>query len=244
MVSDSAAGIYGLAYSISQIMSIFSTATQQALEPWIYSKIKHRNLQDIGNIVYFTMILDAGLNLMVIILAPEAVAIFAPASYSEAIYVVPPVVMSVFFMFSYFFFSVFELYYEKTHFITIATSIGAVVNIILNYIFIPIFGYIAAAYTTLACYLLFVFMHYFFMQKICKKKHPDVKIYNVRIIIAISVTFVAMGAVSGMLYDFAIARYCILAVLIVAAIIFKEKIIAYIKDVIMNRRMSKSEAQA
>ena len=40
-------------------------------------------------------------NLFLMLLAPEAVAIFAPKAYYNAIYVIPPVSMSVFFVFSY-----------------------------------------------------------------------------------------------------------------------------------------------
>ena len=144
-------------------------------------------------------------------------------------------------MFSYFFFSVFELYYEKTNYITLATSVGAIINIVLNFVFIPIFGYIAAAYTTLACYLLFVFMHYFFMQKICKEKHPNVKTYNIKVIVVISLVFVAIGTIAGLLYDYAVARYCILAVIVGIAIFFSKKIMGYFREIINNRRMSKSE---
>ena len=38
MVSADAAGIYSLAYSISQIMTIFNTALLKTIEPWLYKK--------------------------------------------------------------------------------------------------------------------------------------------------------------------------------------------------------------
>ena len=48
---------------------------------------------------------------------------------------------------------------EKTVFIMLASVIGAMLNIILNYCLIKEFGYIAAGYTTFISYVLFVCTH-------------------------------------------------------------------------------------
>ena len=40
-------------------------------------------------------------------------------------------------------------YYKKSGFIAFASIVAAAINIILNYILIPRFGFVAAAYTTL-----------------------------------------------------------------------------------------------
>lgn len=77
------------------------------------SKIKAKRIKDIANVAYTTLIMLAFLNLFLILLAPEVVAIFAPAAYYEAIYVIPPVAMSVYFMYAYDLFAKFAFYYEK-----------------------------------------------------------------------------------------------------------------------------------
>lgn len=75
MVSADAAGIYSLAYSISQIMTIFNTALLKTIEPWLYKKMKANRTQDIGRVAYLSLGLVAAVNLILIALAPEAVAI-------------------------------------------------------------------------------------------------------------------------------------------------------------------------
>ena len=50
---------------------------------------------------------------------------FAPESYIDAIWVIPPIAMSVYFMFAYDLFAKFEFYYEKTKLISFATVMGA-----------------------------------------------------------------------------------------------------------------------
>mgnify|MGYP001042737912 FL=1 len=119
MVGESEAGIYSLAYSLSSIMTLFNTALMQTLNPWIYKKIKEQDIKSIAPIAYLSLIIIAFVNLLLIILAPEAVAIFAPKSYYEAIWIIPPVAMSVYFMYSYDLFAKFAFYYEKTNLVMI-----------------------------------------------------------------------------------------------------------------------------
>jgi O-antigen/teichoic acid export membrane protein len=140
MVGASEAGIYGLAYSISQIMTILNGALSQTLEPWFYKKIKQRDLESMGNVTYLSVGMIAAANLIVIAFAPEVVAIFAPPEYQEGIWVVPPVTMSVYFMVFLSIFGPFEFYFEKTKMIAAATVVGAAMNIILNLLLIPRFG--------------------------------------------------------------------------------------------------------
>ncbi len=106
------------------------------------------------------------MNLILIAFAPEAISILAPRSYHGAIWVIPPVAASVFFMFLYNLFGNVEFYFEENKFIMIASVLGAVLNIILNYIFVPLCGYIAAGYTTLFCYIVYSLSHYIFMKKV------------------------------------------------------------------------------
>lgn len=165
MVDESSAGIYSLAYSISLIMTLFNSALGQTLSPWIYKKIKAKQVNDISKIGYASMILIGACNIALIAFAPEIVSIFAPKEYYQAIWVIPPVAMSVYFMFAYDLFAKFEFYYENTKLIALATVLSALLNITLNYIFIAIFGYYAAGYTTLLCYMLYALFHYYAMKR-------------------------------------------------------------------------------
>ena len=114
MVGTSAAGIYGLAYSISQVMTMFNTALAQTEEPWLYRKIQDNNIEAIKPVAYISFIFIAIVNLLLILLAPEIISVFAPKAYYDAVWIIPPIAMSVFFSFSYYFFAVFEYYYERT----------------------------------------------------------------------------------------------------------------------------------
>lgn len=87
-------------------------------------------------------------------------AILAPASYKAGIYAIPAIAGGVYFTAVYSLYMRIELFYKKTTFATVASTIAAISNIILNYIFIEMFGFIAAGYTTMVCYALLALLHY------------------------------------------------------------------------------------
>ena len=232
MVDESSAGIYGLAYSISQIMTLLNTALLQTINPWLYKRINDKRINGISKVAYPAFIGIAIVNVLLIALAPEAVKIFAPPEYYDAIWVIPPVAMSVYFIFSYDFFAVFEFYYEKTKLIAAATSAGAVLNIILNYIFIKIFGYCAAGYTTLVCYMAFAAFHMYFMRKICREQLNNEQPYSLRVYGGITATFLLFGFTFMASYRHIVIRYSILGVMLVVIVVFHKKIISVIKNIL------------
>jgi O-antigen/teichoic acid export membrane protein len=238
MIGESEAGIYNLAYSLSLIMTIFNTALMQTINPWMYQKIKDKKGKEIGPIAYGTLILIAVVNLMLILLAPEAVAIFAPASYYDAIWVIPPVAMSVFFMYSYDLFAKFAFYYEKTKFIMMASVAGATLNIVLNYICIKAFGYVAAGYTTLTCYIVYCIAHYLFMKKVCDQFCEGEYPYETKKIMKIAIPFLAAGFGLLFTYNFPIVRYGIVVVAAVLVVIMRKKFIAVIRELMSVRKKS------
>lgn len=238
MVGDAEAGIYSLAYSVSMVMTMFNQALLQTIEPWIYRKLKEGRSKDIVSVAYPMFIFIAAVNLLLIALAPEIIAIFAPDSYGEAIWSIPAVALSCYFMFLYTFFATFEFYYEKTSYIAIASIGGAVLNVVMNYIFISLFGYVAAAYTTLICYIVFSMMHYYFMRKICKKYLNNTSPYNVKIIVSISIFNIAVGFAIMATYRNYFVRYTIIGIALIGLFLLRKRITSFVK-VLANIRKTK-----
>lgn len=227
MVSTEKAGIYSLAYSIAGLMSLFNTSIMQTLSPWMYQKIKNKEISTIKSVAYSTMIIVASVNLLLIILAPEAVRIFAPSSYYEAIWIIPPVAMSVYFMFIYDLFAKFAFYYEKTKFIMLASVTGAIVNIVLNYICIQMFGYIAAGYTTLFCYIIYSICHYIFMNQVCDLYCDGIRPYEIKKIFCISILFLSIGNLLLLTYVSTLLR-TIVVISLISYLYLKRRLISEI----------------
>lgn len=224
MVGPSEAGIYGIAYALSQVMIMFNSALMDTLNPWIYKKIRDKQIDEIAPVAYGSLVFIAAVNIALIAFAPEAIAIFAPEDYYPAKWCVPPIAMSVYFLFSYDLFAKFEFYFEKTKLIAVTTMAGALINIITNYIFIKLTGYQAAAYTTLLCYMLYSIFHYAAMTYVCKHYLEGIRPYDIRILFAITGGFLLIGFLYLISYGNSLIRYSITVILIIVMFIFRKKI--------------------
>ena len=230
-VGNSEAGYYSVAYAIAGIMSIFNSAVAQSLDPWIYRSIKNKSLSRIGNVSYKITAFIALINLIVMTIAPEVLMIMAPEKFSTALWVIPPVTASVFFTFMYDLFASFQFYFKKTKWIAIGSCGGAILNIILNAIFIPMFGFIAAGYTTLVCYVLFGILHYLFMRKVCKEHLDGYKVYDWKIIFGIGLLLIICAFVMLLLYNKTVIRYVVLTLILLVLFIKRRTIIGLMKNV-------------
>lgn len=235
MVGEDAAGIYTLGYSIAFIMGLFNTALAQTINPWILKKIRDEKTKDIPRVAYLMLVIIGFLNLLLIAFAPDIVSIFAPKAYYDAIWIIPPIAMSQFFIFMSFLFVNFEMYYEKTIYITLSTLASALLNIILNYIFINEYGYFAAGYTTLIGYIVYAGLHFIFLKRILAKESKTV-VFNVKIILLISVLFILAGFLVMNLYKFDVIRYIVLIIIVIISIVFRERLLKYFKELVSMRK--------
>jgi O-antigen/teichoic acid export membrane protein len=235
LIGSRQAGYYNLAYNISLIMLLVNSSLSQTLAPWTYKKIKDNKIEEINNVAIISMIFVAFANLLLIAIAPEAIRLFAPEEYASAVYVIPPVAMSVYFMFLYDWFARFEYYFDKTKYILVASSLGAILNIFLNYLLIPIFGYVAAGYTTFFCYGLYCLLHYCFMKKICLKFLTGKKVYNQKRIATITLLFILGGFAFGLTYEHTLIRYSMVLLVLLTTVFKKKEICKMAQQIILRR---------
>lgn len=225
------AGIYNLAYQIAVLMQVVTNAIFSTLVPWSYEQLKNRTIGALKSATTKLCMLVAVMTFGVILVAPEAIAIIGTPEYQEAVWIVPAVAISVHFTFCYNLFSTVPFYYGATSYIMVASLVGAVLNIILNAIFIPMFGYIAAGYTTLVCYFAFMIMHYVFMKVTCRKELGGAAVYDNKLIFLSCLGLCVLGGVCMVLYQGWIARYVIVAAIGVTVIVMHKRIIGLLKSV-------------
>lgn len=224
LVNVSKVGIYSVAYNIGMLVQLFTNAINNSLTPWTYEKLNQKEYKAIRKTTTLLLLYLALAIMCMLLFVPELVLIFASREYYEAIYVVPPVACSVFFIFLYNIFAIPQMYFEQQKFMSVASIIAAILNVLLNYIFIRIFGYIAAGYTTVICYLLYSIGHFIFCKKVCKEKIGHIDLYDTKAIWLISIMVLLCSIVFNFLYLITFVRY-ILFGLIVAIGIFKRKYI-------------------
>lgn len=224
MVGEAQAAYYSVAYSIGSVVSILQNSINQALIPWIYEMLEKKQYRKIGEIINYLLILVGGIMLIFILIAPEIMKTLFDKNYYEAIWCIPPIVMGVFFMFLYSVFVNIESYYEQTKYVMIVSVICGIINVVLNYVCINIWGYIACGYTTLICYILFAVGHYCFMKKTLRINNIKENIVNLNMIILISASVLLIGVLFTILYYNLYARVLLLFAIIIITFCFRKKI--------------------
>lgn len=235
MIGDSEAAIYSVAYTIATAVTLFVNAVNSAFTPFLYSKLKSGQYEDIKQKSAFLTTFIAAIICVFMLFGPEAIALFASAEYQEAVYVFPPVVVSVFFTFVYLVYINIEFYFEKTNYVMIVSLTGAVLNIVLNYIFIQIYGYVAAAYTTVFCYALIAAGHFLLHKFILKKKNISTPVYHNKLILFYSIVVVAFMFISILLYENTVIRYCFIGVIAVICLFNIKKLIKVFKTALQKQ---------
>ena len=234
MVGMAQAGIYSVAYNLGLIMKIVTQNLNNSMVPWEYDQLEKKEekaIKRVDDTMFALFALVAVVALMFSAVAPELMKVFAAKKYYEAVYVVPPVAISMFFMFAYNSFANVEFFYERTKFTMYISMGGALLNIGLNYIFIKLFGYIAAAYTTLFCYIVFTVSHYIYMS-ICVKKLLGIRqVFNSIRLVLLSVVTLVGGVLVIFLYDKPIIRYAVILAACIVAFFMRNKIIALFKSI-------------
>lgn len=210
LIGYSEAGIYSLGHSLAWMLTLVTTAIMNAANPWVFKRYKDKDFKSVYYISTDLLILVSLGTICLIGATPELVSLFANSEYIAASYIVPPLALSVYFMFMYGLFATIEYFFEETAYLTISSTVGGIVNLILNYIYIKEYGYLAAGYTTLTCYMLFCVLHFYFMQKITKKMCISRNIFNIKIIFVISFALIAISALLFYLYESAILRYFVI----------------------------------
>ena len=154
IINTASAGLYSLGYNIGMLLLIVIGSTQTALMPDFFKFIDDKEYNRLDNLVkkVFSIITITALGL--VLFAQEIGIILADKKFHEGLQVVPIVVIG------YVFFAMFTIYgryigyKKKTIFSSIIALTAGISNIILNAIYIPKYGYVAGAYTTVVSYFI------------------------------------------------------------------------------------------
>ena len=223
--SSSDVGIYSLVYSYGILLSVVTNAVADGWLPWFHDNYFAGNFEDIKKNSKKVVLLGSFLSLACISLAPEAVWILGGDNYMAGVYCVPPIVLGIFCQYVYTHYVNIELHLKKTKYVSYGTISAAALNIVLNAIFIPLYGYTAAAYTTMFSYLCLLFVHYFITRKVLK-----VNLYhNIYMFGAVFVT-AGISVLLVITYNYNLIRYGLIAAgFVIFLWVFRDFIKNYLK---------------
>ncbi len=199
--------VYSLAYSCGALVTLLITSLNSALVPWLGDNLNSKSYEEIRRFSKTYIRIFFVLAIMIMLLAPEVLLIMGGKSYIEAKYVITPVAMGCVCQFLYTLYVNVEQFNKKTFGMAVATVIAALVNLVLNALMIPKFGYLAAAYTTLAGLLCLLLLHMFLVKRI-----GFGQLYDNRFVLTVVAAGIVLMLVITWLYRFSLIRYIVAGV--------------------------------
>lgn len=153
MISVTANGVYAVAYKIPTLLSTITTIFNQA---WSYSAIREDESEDkeeYNNIVYdnlVTIVIVVATGLLMIM--KPFLSVYVGKEYYAAWHYVPYLIVGFVFMTLGSFIATSYTVHKDSMGFLISGTVGAIINLILNFILIPMMGVSGAAFATCISY--------------------------------------------------------------------------------------------
>lgn len=146
-------GIYGACYKVSIIITLFIQAFRYAAEPFFFAQEKEKNAKETYAKVMTYFVIVCATIFLGVMLFIDVVKYFIPnEAFWEGLTVVPILMFANISLGIYYNQSIWYKLGGKTKYGAYIGLFGAIVTILLNYIWIPVFGYVGSAWATLICY--------------------------------------------------------------------------------------------
>ncbi len=186
MCGAEATGVYSLMHYFGVCMTLLWSGINGVWVPWLFTKLATGDVRSVRRNSYRYIWVFSLLTVAMCLCVPPIVKLLMPPSYLIGVTLVLPIILGGYFMCLYSFMVNLEFFHKKNGYIAIGTTAAAVLNILLNSICIPLFGYEAAAYTTMVSYAALFFFHYVVADKVLKINVYRMRVFIVNIIITCS----------------------------------------------------------
>ena len=158
-------GIYGANYKIAVMLQLFIQMFRFASEPFYFTRARDRNAKKLfadimKYFVIICMVIFLGVTLYI-----DIFKFFIGERFHAGLHIVPIVLYAIFFLGVFFNLSIWYKLKNLTKFGALITITGAVITFLINWFFIPRYGFTASAWAHFFCYLTMVIMSYFLGRK-------------------------------------------------------------------------------
>ena len=166
-IAASELGLYGAFYKLSIIMTLFIQTFRYAAEPFFFSQHKSNDNKKVYADVmkYFTIIMIV-IFLGVTMFYDFVIGFLGEAYHDErGFLVVSILLLANLFLGIFYNLSIWYKLTEKTKYGAYLSIFGAIITLILNFVLIPIIGFVGSAIATLVCYFSMSVASYFIGKK-------------------------------------------------------------------------------
>jgi O-antigen/teichoic acid export membrane protein len=163
-------GIYSAAYGVGSIILMFSTYILYVLRPTVYGLFDKKKVDEVKMYLsyswkYLLMFSIPSVFGLTILAKPLLTNLTTTSFISEGEFIVPIVAVSIVYYGVAMIFGVVLLSYKRPKVLASVYGCAAVLNLVLNIIFVPLWGIIGAAVTTFIAYYLLTIVIWYISYK-------------------------------------------------------------------------------
>lgn len=214
--------VYSIAYSVSGLTGIVTSAISASFTPYSYQMIKAGEFERLAKRNGQVAAVVAGMLMCIIFAGHEIVLVFAGKQYLESVDLIFPAGLGIYYNYIVTIFARLQQYQLKNVTLMLSAAGCAALNLVLNYIFIQIYGFRAAAYTTFISYFVFCLVHYVLCKRLMRRYYPGRKLIDMKQLALISALFMIVGALVSVLDQYKFYKY-MAAVMIVCLVFHNRK---------------------
>lgn len=224
MMTATDVALYSFGYNLGLIMSLVLMNLNTAWTPWFFEQKKMQNSK-LPFYVQRYLAIALFLTMGYLTIYPELAILMGGRSYADSIKFIPLIIISYFFSFLYTFPVNIQFYHANTKMIPVGTLMAGGLNIILNFILIPIIGIYGAAFATVLSYLALLAFHHVISKRMYGYVDVSAKTHIFLLVIVSS-----YAGVMGLTVEQPVLRYFIgLIVIWGYAYYFKSDILVFSK---------------
>lgn len=164
-ISDKQVGIYGACSKLAIFMNIFVQAFRLGAEPFFFSSAKDKNAKETYSVIMSYFVVALALIYVGLIVNIDLLKYFIGKSFWEGLNVVPILLLGYLSLGIYMNLSIWYKLSDQTRYGLYISGVGAILTVVLNVVFIPVYGYMASAWISLSAYATMMVLSYIWGQK-------------------------------------------------------------------------------
>ena len=147
-------GLYGAFYKLSILIVLFIQTFRFAAEPFFFAQEKEKNSRKVYAVVMKFFVIITSFIFLVVTMLYDFIIIFLGNSYHDdrGFVTVSILLAANLFLGIYYNLSVWYKLSEKTKYGAYLSIFGALITVSLNFLLIPVLGFVGSAWATLTCY--------------------------------------------------------------------------------------------
>ncbi len=167
-------GIYGANYKLAVFMTLFIQMFRYAAEPFFFAQANETNAKSVyADVMKYFVWFAFGIFLMITMYI-DVFKYFINENYWDGLKIVPLILLASLFLGIFYNLSVWYKLNNLTRYGAYIAVGGSIITLVINILFVPTYGYMAAAWGHLACTSFMISVSYFWGRKVYKINY-DIK---------------------------------------------------------------------